>query len=51
MNPFEGKELLTLAIILIYVGCYILYVRHFWIYDKKKLFAWLFVEPTQQRRK
>ena len=50
MNPFEGKELLTLAIILIYVGCCILYVRHFWMYDKKKCFAWLFLEPDRRDR-
>jgi hypothetical protein len=50
MNPFEGKELLTLAILLIYVGCYILYVRYFWMYDKKKYFAWLFLEPDGRGR-
>mgnify|MGYP006238983421 FL=1 len=50
MNPFEGKELLALAIILIYVGCYILYVKHLWMYDKKKYFAWLFLEPDGRGR-
>ena len=50
MNPFEGKELLALAIVLIYVGCYILYVKHLWMYDKKKYFAWLFLEPDGRGR-
>ena len=50
MNPFEGKELLTLAILLIYVGCYVLYVRHFWMYDKRNLFGWLFLEPDRRDR-
>ena len=50
MNPFEGKELLALAIVLNYVGCYILYVKHLWMYDKKKYFAWLFLEPDGRGR-
>jgi len=50
MNPFEGRELLTAVILLIYVGCCILYVRHFWMYDKKKYFAWLFLEPDRRDR-
>jgi len=50
MNPFEGKELLTLLILLIYVGCYVLYVRWLWVYDKKNLFAWLFLEPDSRNK-